>query len=48
MSEKQLKSILNFVIYNEFGKINFEGETDLTYVNLDEIVDISENYVTIN
>jgi len=40
MSEAELKEIQDFTVENEFGKIVFEGKTDITGLNLDEIIDI--------
>ncbi len=41
MSLKQLKSVRDFKIYNEYGSIEFEGETDLTEVDLGSTVTIT-------
>ena len=40
-SFETLLEIDNFCVFNEDGMVEFEGPTDLTYVNLDEILDIS-------
>lgn len=40
-SFETLMEIDNFCVFNEDGMVEFEGLTDLTYVNLDEILDIS-------
>ena len=40
-SFETLMEIDNFCVFNEDGMVEFEGTTDLTYVNLDEILDIS-------
>jgi hypothetical protein len=45
MDEKQLNSIEHFTIYNEHGLIEFEGTSDVTFQNLDNIVDINEGIV---
>lgn len=42
-----LMSIEDFTIYNDEGKIHFPGETDLTYVNLDEIVEITAKFIEV-
>ena len=47
MSLKELENIENFTIFNEFGKIVFEGFTDLTELNIDQIVNISEREITL-
>ena len=38
MSEAELTRVPDFCIWNEYGSIFFKGSTDLTYVNLDEVV----------
>lgn len=39
-TENELKQVDGFVIENENGRIEFEGRTDVTEVNLDELVEI--------
>lgn len=46
-NEEALQKVDGFTIYNQNGMIEFEDLTDLTYQNLDEIVDINEKYVLI-
>lgn len=43
----QLQRIENFTIANEHGKIEFEGETDVSNINLDEAVHIFPNFVDV-
>ena len=45
MNEKQLRGVEHFTIYNEHGMIEFEGPSDITYQNLDNIVYINEEMV---
>jgi hypothetical protein len=47
MKKEELERVYNFNIYNEHGKISFKGYSDLTYLNLDEIVDISPLVVNV-
>jgi len=47
MSLKELENVENFTIYNDFGKIVFEELTDLTQLNIDQIVNISEREITL-
>mmetsp|Transcript_12854 Transcript_12854/g.18780 ORF Transcript_12854/g.18780 Transcript_12854/m.18780 type:complete len:834 (+) Transcript_12854:20-2521(+) len=42
---EDLKRVKDFTIYNQHGKIVFEGETDLEGLNLDEVVEIAQNSV---
>ena len=42
MQSEDLKSIQNFTIYNDYGKMVFPGFTDVTNMNLDQIVTIEE------
>lgn len=41
MTKKQLRSLNNFSVYNENGKINFINPVDITYLNIDNIVKIN-------
>ena len=41
MTEDQLQSVESFAIKNEFGKATFDGKTDITGLNLDELVNIT-------
>ena len=47
MSKNELENVENFSIYNEFGMILFPGYTDLTYVNLDESINIDFKLITV-
>ena len=40
MTLAELKSVENFTISNEFGKLTFDGATDLTDVDLADVVTI--------
>ena len=43
----EVENVENFSVYNEFGKIEFLGKTDLSYLNLNNIITIKENEVKI-
>ena len=45
LHKENLEKIEGFTIYNNLGMIEFEGMSDVTNQNLDEIIDINENYV---
>jgi hypothetical protein len=47
MTLDEIEHVKNFSIYNEYGRIDFEGETNLTNLNLDQIVNISKNSITV-
>jgi nuclear pore complex protein Nup98-Nup96 len=47
MTVDELKRVRNFSVSNSFGKIEFGGETDVTGLNLDEIVKIEDKAVTV-
>jgi len=47
MSESELRNIQNFSIYNDFVKLTFEGKTDLTGLDLDEIVVLGHRSVEV-
>ena len=47
MSKDELRKITNFTIENNWGKIIFEGQTDITNQKLDEIIDISHGNITV-
>lgn len=47
MTVDELKRVRNFSISNSYGKIEFEGESDVTGLNLDEIVKIEDKAVTV-
>ena len=38
---KSLDSIENFTVFNEYGSITWPGRSDVSYQNLDEILDIN-------
>jgi hypothetical protein len=40
MTKKKLQSVPEFKIYNSFGSVQFIGETDLTGVDLGDVVTI--------
>ena len=40
MSELQLQNVAEFKVWNEHGSVEWIGQTDLTYVNLEDIVTI--------
>lgn len=44
---ESLKNVEDFCIFNENGKVQFLGNTDLSFVNFDEVVEISEKFVEI-
>jgi hypothetical protein len=47
MNKKDLERIKDFTVYNEHGKIVFPGETDITGINLDDIIKIEPNIISI-
>ena len=47
MTEGEIRSVEGFKVWNEFGEIEFEGPTDLSYLNLDEIISIENKTVFI-
>ena len=47
MTLRELENVKDFTIYNEFGKIVFEGITNLCELNIDHIVNISEREITL-
>lgn len=44
---ESLTEIENFTIYNEYGKIEFDDFTDITFLNLDELVEISHGVIEV-
>ena len=47
MTLNELENVENFSIYNEWGRIDFEGVTDLTNLNLDQIVTIENKLINV-
>jgi len=47
MSLQELENVQDFTIYNEFGKIVFDDHTNLTDLNIDQIVSINEREITL-
>ena len=47
MSKKELQIIEKFSIANEFGKIEFPGFSDLTFLNLDDIINIDFKFISV-
>jgi nuclear pore complex protein Nup98-Nup96 len=47
MTSEELTRVNGFKIYNEFGCVYFPGETDLTDLNLDDIVNIERHNIEI-
>jgi len=47
MNLTQLENVNNFTIYNDYGKIIFDGITDLTGLNIDQIVHIGEGEISL-
>lgn len=47
MTREELEKVQNFTIFNKFARIIFKGYTDVTYLNLDEIVTLEELYVNV-
>eukprot|EP00828_Plagiopyla_frontata_P015000 TRINITY_DN19523_c0_g1_i1.p3 TRINITY_DN19523_c0_g1~~TRINITY_DN19523_c0_g1_i1.p3 ORF type:complete len:156 (-),score=35.44 TRINITY_DN19523_c0_g1_i1:69-536(-) len=45
MAPKQLSAVNNFTIMNKFGSIKFETATDLSYLNLNKIVNIEHKCI---
>jgi hypothetical protein len=40
-----LQHIKNFKIFNDYGSIRFKKEVDVVGLNIDKIVNISQNYI---
>ena len=47
MNERQLSSLDKFAIYNDYGRIEFIGLSDISYINLDKIVRISQREIEV-
>jgi hypothetical protein len=47
MTVEELRNVENFSIFNEHGKIEFKGTTDLTKLNLDQIVNIQPKVISL-
>jgi len=47
LSFKDLRKVENFSIYNKYGKITFKGKTDITFLDLDKIIKITEMQVVL-
>jgi Nucleoporin autopeptidase len=47
LSEEQLMRVKDFTIWNNYGKIYFEGLTDLTDTNLAEVVTIEQSDIEV-
>lgn len=47
MTLDEIEHVKNFSIFNDYGRIDFEGETNLTNLNLDQIVNICKNSITV-
>jgi len=47
MTADELRNIENFVIFNEYVKVIFDGVTDITGLNLDEIVHLKHRSIEI-
>jgi hypothetical protein len=47
MTLEELQNVDNFSIFNEYGRIDFKGKTDLTNLNIDQIVNIEEKKITV-
>ena len=47
MSEEELKSVKNFTIENQFGKVIFDGYTDVLGLNLDKLVEIKKGVIEV-
>lgn len=48
MEREQLTKMKNFIIKNEYGKIEFLGEINITNINFDKDIMISKNKIEIN
>jgi hypothetical protein len=42
LTVKELESVKSFKVSNEFGSVEFIGETDVTRVDLGDIINIEE------
>lgn len=47
MTEKELRNVKDFAIYNDEVKVTFDGRTDITGLDLDEIVSLGHRSVEI-
>ena len=47
MTADELRNIQNFTIFNEYVKVTFENTTDITGLNLDEIVHLNHRSIEI-
>lgn len=47
MTEQELSKIRNFSIQNQFGKIVFLGETSVLSLNLNEVIEIQQDFVDV-
>jgi hypothetical protein len=47
MSLDELENVENFTIYNDYGEIKFEWLTNLSQLNLDQIISIDENKISV-
>lgn len=47
MNKADLEKVDNFCVFNEFGTLEFIGETDITFLNLDDIIEIKKNYINV-
>ena len=47
MSGDELSQVKDFSIWNEFGRIDFIGETDLTQVDLKRDINITERSIQV-
>jgi len=47
MTEEELKKVKNFTIGNEFGRIIFDNETDVSGVDFNDIVEIKQSEVIV-
>ena len=42
LTKKELENLNNFIVYNNYGKIEFLEPVDLTYITIDDIISIDE------
>lgn len=47
MTTAQLRSVANFTVCNQYGKVEFEGLTDVTMLDIDQIVQIESDFAAV-
>ena len=47
MTEEELRNVKKFSVYNQFGKIEFLENVDLTELNIDKIISIDNKAISL-